>query len=105
MTTPSRLSCSPRSISSFSASACAMGDSRYPWTGRRPVLRLLRHRRFIIHLHLSFVAQRADYLVAAGNDLVALFEASKDFDIGRAGNAGFHFAEFSLAGGDHEHAL
>src|SRR5580658_10222030 len=105
MTMPSRFNCSPRSIASFSASACAMGDSRYLLTGRRPVLRLLRHGRLVIYLDLSFVAQRSDHLVTAGNDLVPLFEAAHDFDIGGAGDAGFHFAEFSLAAGDHEHAL
>src|ERR1039457_4860274 len=54
---------------------------------------------------LGFVAQGADHLVAAGNDLVAVFEAGEDFDVGRAGDAGFHFAECGLAAGDHEHAL
>src|ERR1700722_5864171 len=99
MTIPSRFSCSPRSMSSLSAAACAIWKTRSLSSG------LLRHRRLIVHFHLGLVAQRTDHLVAAGYDLVALLETAQDFDVGRAGNAGLHLAEYGFAAGHHEHTL
>src|SRR5205085_2345444 len=92
---PSRLSCSPRSTSSLSATASVI----------RTFLRLLRHRRFVVDLNLSLVLERADHLVSAGDDLIALVEAAQHLDIGCAGDAGLHLVENRLAARNHEDAL
>src|SRR5215831_11477639 len=97
MTMPSRLSCSPRWSASFSATAAMDLRSRF--------LSLLRRGGLVVDLHLRVVLDGADHLIGAGDDLVAVLQAAEDFDIGCAGNAGFHLTELRFLSGNHEHAL
>src|SRR5579862_1536202 len=90
MTMPSRFSCSPRSSSSLSATAAMLA---------------FHHWILIIHLHLRLIANRADHLVTAGDDLVAIPQAAGHFDIGGAGDTGLDFSEYGLAARNDEYSL
>src|SRR5438270_13227784 len=68
-------------------------------------LGMTRSLRLPLFLDLDFrsVFQfSADGGVAAGDDLVARLHALLDLDVGRIGDAGFHFAYFYLAAALHE---
>src|SRR5579862_4724174 len=93
MIIPSRFSAAPRSTLSRTA-ACAIfliGDD----DRRRPV----------IDLDARPVADGANHLVTAGDDLLVFVEAAQNLDIGRSRNPGIHLAEFRAPVADHEHAL
>src|SRR5262245_38153732 len=118
MTIPSRLSCSPRAISSLSATAATMRilplnlqlsvfefqPKTVSRQSRRLILRLLP-RTLIIHLYLGFVADGADDLVASGYDLVIFLQSAGDLDVGGSGDAGLHLAKRDFASGNDKHAL
>src|SRR5581483_458249 len=95
MTIPSRLSCSPRAISSLSATAATLRllpSGLLPWT-------------LIIHLYLRIVADRANYLVTSGDDFITFLQPAGHLDVGGARDARFDLPERHLASGHHEHAL
>src|SRR5260370_9629391 len=96
ITIPSRFNCSPRVAASLTA--CAIP---FP-----PVCSLsFRFRRGIIYFDLGLVAQRADYLEAAGDDLVAFIQTTQDLDIDCAGDPGLHFPKNRFLDVDDEYSL
>src|SRR5208337_602909 len=103
MTMLSRLSSSARASCSVPA-AVAISFSLVPIlkAGR---LTFGLHRRLVVHLHLGRVAQRADDLVAAGDDFVALMQPVEHFDVGGARDAGLHFTKLGGVLPHDEHAL
>src|ERR1700733_10863436 len=71
----------------------------------RLVIRGSLLRRGVVHLHAALGLERAEHLVAADDDFVALLKALRDFDVGDAGNPGLDRAEKRLLSVDHKHAL
>src|ERR1051326_6403532 len=60
----------------------------------------------IIHLHAGAVPDGLQHLVAAGDDLIALFQSALDLDIRCPRQAGLYRAELAfLAAGNDEDAL
>src|SRR5574341_1474085 len=60
----------------------------------------------LLLLHARAVAQRAQYLVAAGHDLVAFLQPAQHLDVRGARDARFHLHELGLlVRPHHEHAL
>src|SRR6185437_15429427 len=93
----SRLSSEPRTC----ASCFTIGTN----LSVRDLGRHRGHWRFVIDFNLRIVPNRPYYLVAAGDHLVSRLQPAQDFDIGRAGDARFHFAELSLFSVHDEDAL
>ena len=61
--------------------------------------------RLVVDLDAGLVADGANYLVAAGNDLLVSAEAVNDFNIRGAGDTGLHLPEDSLLSVNDENAL
>src|SRR5580692_225872 len=61
--------------------------------------------RGIIHFHVTARTQRAQNLVTAGHDLVALFKSLDHFNIGCASDPGVHRDEFRFMIAQHEDPL
>src|SRR3954447_393272 len=99
MTMPSLLSCAPRSAGDTLSNTCAMV---YVLT---IILRFGLGRGLIIDFDLAVVAERANHFVTASDQLIAVLQASRDFDICRACDSRFHFAEFGLLAVDDEDTL
>src|SRR6187402_3639026 len=96
MIVPCRRSSSPRACA-LSWAACAMLCVRN--------LRFCLDRGLVVYLDFSLIAKRADHLIAAGDDLVALFKAAQYLDVRRSCDAGFHFYKLGFIPADDEHAL
>src|SRR5439155_26687286 len=90
---------------------CARGPR--PGSGRRWPRRRRRNgedrssraRLLDLDLDLRLVLQRAQGLVGAGDDLLALLEPVPDLDLGLADDPGLHGAEAGLAALDDEDPL
>src|SRR6202008_356856 len=59
----------------------------------------------VVHFYAGLGLQSAEGLVASDHDFVALLQAFGNFDIGDAGDAGFHRPEYGFLSVDHEYAL
>src|SRR5690242_9479009 len=54
-------------------------------------------RRAVVNLYLRLVPQRADHLVAAGDDFLAVFEAVEHFYFGCTRNSSLHDPKLGFA--------
>src|SRR6266849_2576894 len=96
MTIPSRLSCSPRSTNA--STACAIF--------RLYSLGVDLHRSLVIHFNLRVIADGADHLVTACDDLVPVFQTAQYFYVRCACDTGLHLTEHGrLSSIHHEHTL
>src|SRR5438270_1141733 len=50
----------------------------------------------VVHLYLGLVPQRADHLVAAGDDFLAVFDAAEHFYFGCTRNSSLHDTKFGF---------
>src|SRR5690348_1815998 len=107
MTMPSRRSCSPRSTSSSTAVAILYDcPVEHVKSSARALLGLGGYSRsLIIHLYLGIVPERANHLIAAGDNLVSRLQSRGDFDIRGAGYSRTDGVENSLLAIHDENAL